>query len=77
MVNFWVSTAALAVLFMSGCSAGKPPEPAATAAPPPPTVFDPLTQNIQKAKDVQKAVDANTDATRRAVDQQESGDGSR
>jgi hypothetical protein len=44
--------------------------------PPPPkkTVFDPLTQQEDRARDVQKAVDQNADATRRAVDSQERGD---
>jgi hypothetical protein len=60
-----ISTMALAVLFTAGCSA--PP-------PPPKTVFDPLTQNLDRARDVQKTVDENTDATRKAVQAQENGD---
>lgn len=61
-----ISTMALAVLFTAGCS----------AAPPPPakTVFDPLTQNLDRARDVQKTVDENTDATRKSVQAQENGD---
>jgi len=66
-----ISTVLLAVSFTIGCSSGQNTDP---APPPAKTVFDPLTQNLGKAKDVQKAVDANTDATRQAVDHQERGD---
>jgi hypothetical protein len=53
------------------CSAGPPPE----APPPPPkTVFDPLTQNLDRARAVQDTVDQNADSTRKAVDKQERGD---
>jgi len=55
----------LAVLCVGGCS--NPP-------PPKKTVFDPLTQQEERARDVQKAVDQNADATRRAVDSEERGD---
>lgn len=67
-----ITTLALAVSFILGCTKA-PPEP-----PPPPqkTVFDPLTQQLDRAKDVQKTVDQNTDATRTAVDAQERGDSS-
>jgi hypothetical protein len=61
-----VSTISLAVLFMVSCA---DPEP-----PPKKTVFDPLTQQIQRARDVQKTVDAHAEATRQAVDNQERGD---
>jgi hypothetical protein len=61
-----ISTLALAVLFTVGCSAPPPP--------PAKTVFDPLTQNPERARDVQKTVDENTDATRKAVQAQENGD---
>jgi hypothetical protein len=37
-------------------------------------VFDPLTQQLDKARDVQKTVDQNSDNTRKAVDSQERGD---
>jgi len=60
-----ISTASLAVSFILGCS---PP------APPAKTVFDPLTQQLDKARDVQKTVDQNSDNTRKAVDSQERGD---
>ena len=60
------SAVCLAVLLMAGC-----------ADPPPPkkTVFDPLTHDLDRARDVQKTVDQNTEQTRRAVDAQEQGDG--
>jgi hypothetical protein len=56
---------ALSVLFTTSCS----------AAPPPPqkTVFDPLTQSIDKAREVQATVDENAAKTRQAIDDQEHG----
>jgi hypothetical protein len=57
---------ALAVLFIAGCSA---PEP-----PPKKTVFDPLTQQMDKAREVQKTVDEAAERTKKAVDEQERGD---
>ncbi len=53
-----VLTMSLSVLFIASCSAPDPP-------PPKKTVFDPLTQQIDRARDVQKTVDANADATRK------------
>jgi hypothetical protein len=67
MGSLRISTMALAVLFSAGCSAPEPP-------PPPKTVFDPLTQNLDRARAVQKTVDENTDKTRQAVQAQENGD---
>jgi hypothetical protein len=61
-----VLTTSLSILFIVSC-----------ASPPPPpkkTVFDPLLQTEQRARDVQKTVDANADATRKALDTQERGD---
>ena len=63
-VKCW--TMALAVLFTVGCSA---PEP-----PPKKTVFDPLTQQMDKARAVQKTVDEAAERTKKAVDEQERGD---
>jgi len=37
-------------------------------------VFDPLTQDLDRARDVQKTVDENTEKSRRAVQAQENGD---
>jgi hypothetical protein len=77
-----ISTVSLAVLFILGCSSGQnadPPgaaTPGAAASPPAKTVFDPLTQQLGRARDVQKTVDQNTDNTRKAVDKQERGDNS-
>jgi hypothetical protein len=58
-------TVLLAVSFIVGCSEAPPPKK---------TVFDPLTQNLGKARDVQKTLDAGAEATRKAVDSQERGD---
>jgi hypothetical protein len=63
-----ISPMAVAVLFTASCSAPAPPPP------PPKTVFDPLIHDLDRARDVQKTVDENTDATRKAVQAQESGD---
>jgi outer membrane murein-binding lipoprotein Lpp len=70
-----ISTVSLAVLFILGCSSGQSADPPGVATPPPTkTVFDPLTQDLKKARDVQQAADANADNTRQAVDHQERGD---
>jgi hypothetical protein len=53
--------------FLAGCS--EPPQP----PPPPRTVFDPLTQQLDRARDVQKTVDEKADKTRTAIDDQERG----
>ena len=60
-------TAALLVLFIAACSSQDPPPPAKT-------VFDPLTQQIDKAREVQKTVDENAEKTRKAIDAQEHGE---
>jgi hypothetical protein len=62
-----VSTLSLSVLFIASCAAPDPP-------PPKKTVFDPLTQQLDRARDVQKTVDSNTEKARKAVDAQERGD---
>jgi hypothetical protein len=66
------STVSLSVLFILGCSSGQSTDP----PPPPKTVFDPLTQQLGRARDVQKTVDQNADSTRKAVESQERGDAS-
>ncbi len=63
-VKCWTMT--LAVLFTVSCSSQEPPAP-------PKTVFDPLTQQMDKARDVQKTVDENAEKTRKAIDEQERG----
>jgi hypothetical protein len=68
MGSLKILTMGLAVLFTVSCSAPEPPPPPAK------TVFDPLTQNLDRAKAVQKTVDENTDKTRQAVQAQENGD---
>lgn len=63
-VKCW--TVALSVLFIASCSSQEPP-------PPPKTVFDPLTRQLDKAREVQKTVDENAEKTRKAIDDQERG----
>ena len=60
------STLALSVLFTVACSSPDPPPPAKT-------VFDPLTSQLDRARDVQKTVDENAERTRKQSEQ-ESGD---
>jgi hypothetical protein len=38
------------------------------------TVFDPLTQSMERARDVQKTIDQHADSVRRAADNPERGD---
>lgn len=67
-VKCW--TMALSVLFIAACGAPQPPPPAKT-------VFDPLTQQMDKARDVQKTLDEAAERTKKAVDDQERGDPNR
>jgi hypothetical protein len=67
------STMLSAVLFIQGCSSSVEP-PDTPSAPPQKTVFDPLTQQIEKARAVQKTVDQQADSTRTSIDSQERGD---
>lgn len=67
------STVLLAVMFIQGCSSSvQPPDP--PREPPPKTVFDPLTQDLDKARGVQNTVDQQAERTRRSMDSQERGD---
>ena len=59
-------TMSLSVLFIVSCAS---PEP-----PPKTTVFDPLLQSEQRARDVQKTVNEQADAARKAMDTEERGD---
>jgi hypothetical protein len=56
---------ALSVSFIASCSSQEPP--------PTKTVFDPLTQQIDKAREVQKTLDENAEKTRKEIDAQERG----
>lgn len=60
-------TVSLALLFIQGCSSSQSPDP----PPPSKTVFDPLTQQLDRARDVQNTVNQNAEATHKAVDSQE------
>jgi hypothetical protein len=67
-VKCW--TTVLLVLFIAGCSSPEPPLPKKN-------VFDPLTQQVDKARDVQKTVDEEAEKSRKAIDNQERGESSR
>jgi hypothetical protein len=62
------STMALSVLFITACSSPEPPPPPAK------TVFDPMTRQVDQAREVQKTVDENAEKTRKDIEQQEHGD---
>jgi hypothetical protein len=62
------STMALSVLFIAACSSPEPPPPPAK------TVFDPLTRQVDRAREVQKTVDENAEKTRKEIENQETGD---
>ena len=66
-VKWW--TTALLVLFIASCSSPSPP--------PKKNVFEPLTQQMDKARDVQKTVDEEAEKARQAIDNQERGDSTR
>ena len=66
-MSYWkFSTLSLAVLFILGCAA---PEP-----PPKKTIFDPMLQSEQRARDVQNTVMEQAEEQRKAVDKQERGE---
>lgn len=69
MLKIW--TVAAGLLFLVGCSPRPEPE---AQLPPPKTVFDPLTRDLSRAREVQQTVNQNSDGTRKAVDAQERGD---
>jgi hypothetical protein len=66
-VKCW--TTALSVLFIASCSSPQPP--------PKKNVFDPLTEQMDKARDVQKTVDEEAEKARKAIDNQERGESTR
>jgi hypothetical protein len=61
-------TMALVGLFIAGCSAPEPPPPKTK------TVFDPMTSQLDHARDVQKTIDDSAERNRKAVENQERGD---
>jgi hypothetical protein len=63
----------LAASTLSACSSGEPSPPKKA---PEKTVFDPLVQTEQRARDVQNTVDENAERTRKAAEAQERGDSS-
>ena len=70
-MKFMHHAAPLAALLLAACSADKPPPvDQKPATPAQQTVFDTQIKSLQKAKDVQKTVDKQDDATRKAVDDQ-------
>jgi hypothetical protein len=60
-------TMSLLILFTAACA---PPD----RPPPPKSVFEPMLQSEQRARDVRKTVDEHADATRKTIDNQERGD---
>jgi hypothetical protein len=62
----------VAMVCIAGCSSGSAPAPAPT--PPEKTVFDPLTQQVDRAREVQKTVDESAERARNAVAAEERGD---
>ena len=67
----------LGLLFLSvaatgACSSKQAPAP----KPPEKTIFDPMIQTEQRARDVQKTIDAGASSARQAVAAQERGDAS-
>ena len=61
---------ALPLAYLSGCSSSDEPAP----KPPEKTIFDPLIQTEQRARDVQKTLDESASRARQAVAAQERGD---
>ncbi|MDP9008016.1 MAG: hypothetical protein M3N91_04800 [Pseudomonadota bacterium] len=61
------STMALAVLFIANCSSSEPPPPAKNA-------FEPMTRQVDRAREVQQTVDENAEKARREIENQERGD---
>lgn len=66
----FVTAALLGAALLAGCSREEPPPP----APPSQTVFDPMTQTMDRARAVQGTVDAQSQATRQAVEAAEGGE---
>jgi hypothetical protein len=78
MIRFAMSLAMLVALASALCACGshdadEAPK-AAAAAPPQKTVFDPQLQALQRAKDVQKTLDAEQKRNNQAIDDAEKGE---
>jgi len=70
-MKFALYAALVAALSLAACSREKPPPvDQKPATPAQQTVFDTQIKALQKAKDVQKTVNQQDDATRKAVDDQ-------
>ena len=69
----WVKALASSVMIlaMPGCGNPEPPPPPIEAAAPKPSVFDPLTSTIDRAKAVQKTVDEQAAEQRRRIEDAE------
>jgi hypothetical protein len=66
-MDYWkFSTLSLAVLFIIGCAPDEPP--------PKKTIFDPVLQPEQRARDVQNTVLDQAEEARKAADKQERGE---
>ena len=61
-----LSTIWACAVLLAACSPDKAPDP--PPAPPQKTVFDPLTQQMDRARQVQGTVDAQTQDTRKAIE---------
>jgi hypothetical protein len=68
MLERW--TLLLGVLFIQACSPGQPPEPKSQSSA---TVFDPMTQQMDKARAVQGTVNQQAADTQKAIDAEERG----
>lgn len=64
----------LGASLLAACSSGQPAAPTPGPKPPEKTVFDPLVQTEQRARDVQTTIDASAERARKAADAQERGD---
>jgi len=63
------SVSLLLAALLAGCAKEEPPP-----APPSQTVFDPLTQTMDRARAVQGTVDAQAQATRQGIEAAEGGE---
>lgn len=68
MRALWYGNFLLTLVFLAACSPDKAPAPEAPASPPQKTVFDPLTQQMERAREVQGTVDAQAQATRKGIE---------